>query len=492
LGVGPLAFAALAPFLHFAVRASRRDGALAGASCGVVYFGLGFWWVPWNVSGTFMAIAFALGVLVLAAPLAALGGLLAHLSHRAGRTAALAAAPGLWAALELLRAEGPLGVPWLRLADALAQWPILIQAGAVGGAALVSAWIVAVNAAIAAALGAARWRTWTAPVALAAGGAVLGAMALPAREAAVSEGLRVAAIQPSIASAHRFDRARFDANLVRLLRLSRDALRASPDLVAWPEGAWERWAVAGGDPFLGAVASSLGTPLLAGVRRAAEPAGVRWNSIALATPDGGTRIAGDKVRPVPVYERAPRSTLARALGGALGWPGRVLPAREPGLVEIRTGRDRDVRVGLLICLDAAYPALARDLRRRGAEVLVSLANEAESGGWSARQHAALVRLRAVETRLPLVRVANTGPSVWVDGWGREIARLEPDRAGAGVAMLAPAGRPAPYVALGNAPVLCLLAFAAWAGIQGGARAVRRQIHRGGSSAPSIEGVHHVR
>jgi apolipoprotein N-acyltransferase len=222
----------------------------------------------------------------------------------------------------------------------------------------------------------------------------------------------------------------------------------------WPETAWERWAGEGGEPFLGSVANALEVPLLTGLRRpAARGTALRWNSVALALPDGSTRIAGDKVEPIPIYERAPETALARALARSVRWPGVVRAAPRAGIAELATRSGEPLRVGLLVCIDAAHPGIARDLRRRGASLLVSVANEAESGSWPARQHAAQVRLRAVETRLPLIRVANTGPSVWVDAWGREIARLAVGRERVGVAAL-PAPDPLPpYVGLGDAPVL---------------------------------------
>src|SRR5690606_31297608 len=120
--------------------------------------------------------------------------------------------------------------------------------------------------------------------------------------------------------------------------------------------------------------------------------GMRWNSLVLAEPGGTSRIAGDKVRPVPLYERAPDFALARRLDALGVWPGRVRAASAPGLVDVPQLRGEGVRVGVLLCIDAAHPDLARDLRRRGAALLVNPANEAEAGPWAARQHAAIARL----------------------------------------------------------------------------------------------------
>jgi len=456
LGKGPLAFVALAPLLWpLATRSRPADTAWAGAGCGLAFFGLGLLQFPWHLHEPLVWGAFAVTVPLLSGLLALCAGLLGLLARRAGSGIALVAVPALWATLELARVDGPVALPWLRLADAVAEWPMLIQGAALGGATLVSAWIAAVNAAVAMALADRRRSAWAVPLLLGAL-AFAGRLPLSAAAASGSEGLRVAAVQPATPSAERFSQARLGANLGRLLALSRAALREAPDVVVLPEGAWPRWAGAQGEPFLGALANDLDTALLAGVRRAAPGTPWRWNSVVLAVPGGLTRVAGDKVAPLPFYERAPDTGAAHALARVVDWPGTVLAAREAGIAEVPTARGGHVRVGVLVCIDAAHPALARSLRQRGAELLVNVSNEAESGPWSARQHAALVHLRAVETGLALVRVANTGPSVWVDGWGREIARLQAGREEAGAAVAPPPRRTPPYVALGDAPIVALL------------------------------------
>jgi len=472
LGLGVLAFPALGPLL-FASTRSRSVGAAAasGLACGWVFLAGGFLWMPWNLGGRLWAV-WILGAPLLALPIAAFAALVRTLARVRGARTALCAAPALWAALEVGRSLGPFGVTWLRLGDALAPWPAWIQLAAAGGVELVSAWAAASGAALAHAAATGRRSAWATAAAIPAVGTLFGVVSMAEIDVRAQPSVRVAAVQPAIPARDRFAPARFDANLGRLLALSRRATAESPDLVAWPEGSYERAAGPTGAPFLGAVATTLDTPVLAGMRRVAHPGSdLRWNSAVLAEPDGETRVAADKQRPVPVYERVADGWLAGALARATALPGRVLvgaPA-EPQTLTLRDGTQR--RIGVLICIDSGFPELARDLRRRGADLLVTIANEAETGTWTARQHAAVVRLRAVETGLPLVRVANDGPSVWVDPLGREVDRTAAGPQSRVVALGPPLDAPL-YVSLGDGPIVAALFLPGLVSAVGAGRDVR--------------------
>jgi apolipoprotein N-acyltransferase len=64
-----------------------------------------------------------------------------------------------------------------------------------------------------------------------------------------------------------------------------------------------------------------------------------------------------------------------------------------------------------------------------------------------------------------VRVANTGPSLWIDAHGRVVASLAAGVAGSGAHAVALAGAPPPWVRLGDlSVVLAALASAAAASL----------------------------
>jgi apolipoprotein N-acyltransferase len=84
-----------------------------------------------------------------------------------------------------------------------------------------------------------------------------------------------------------------------------------------------------------------------------------------------------------------------------------------------------LRAGVLICFEAIYPDLARASVAAGADVLVNISNDGffHVGG-AEEQHFAGTVFRAVETRRPLVRVANLGAGALVDATGRVLQRVE--------------------------------------------------------------------
>ena len=176
------------------------------------------------------------------------------------------------------------------------------------------------------------------------------------------------------------------------------------------------------------------------------------NAAILAAGDGRTRTVAEKLHPVPVYERAPEGAAARALARVGLWSGRFERGAAGEPVALARAGGPAVPIGVLVCIDASYVAPARELRRDGARLLVAIANEAGAGAWSARMHARVTRLRAIENRVPVVRVANTGPTVWLDAYGRVAAELAPDAPAAAAHTVALAGPPPLAVRLGDLPV----------------------------------------
>jgi apolipoprotein N-acyltransferase len=437
---GALAFVALAPLLHALagappLRRAFRDGWLAG----LVYFGVGFGWVfQSEVGGLAPPLVYASVLPLLAAGTGLFAAAVAWLARRSAGLA-LAAAPGLWVAFEYGRSQDwPFAVPWLHLGYAVADHAALIQGASVFGLYGLSAWLVAVNAGLVWMARIPRAQRIALAVALAA--PLLPALPLLVEPGPPAQQLRVGAVQPALAARERHAPERLQPNLRRLLDLTEPVAAARADVVVWPESAWERALGPAGDAFLAAIAHDLETPVLTGVWRAPSAGLPGWrNAAVLATRDGRTPVVAEKVHPVPLYERAPDGLIGRALARLGLWAGRF-ERGAPGEPLVLPG-PAPVRVGVLICADASHPELARAARRAGAQVLVTIANEAGSGAWSAALHARAARLRAVENRVPVVRVANTGPTLWIDAYGRVLAALAPGQAASAVHAVALAGPP---------------------------------------------------
>jgi apolipoprotein N-acyltransferase len=112
----------------------------------------------------------------------------------------------------------------------------------------------------------------------------------------------------------------------------------------------------------------------------------------------------------------------------------------------------------LICYEAIFPGLfAADLP--GARFILNITNDSWfDGSIGPEKHAHHARLRAAETGLAMVRVANSGVTFLADPLGRETARL---RAGeAGVLDVIPDAPlpPTPFDRFGNLVFFGLLAI----------------------------------
>jgi apolipoprotein N-acyltransferase len=77
-----------------------------------------------------------------------------------------------------------------------------------------------------------------------------------------------------------------------------------------------------------------------------------------------------------------------------------------------------LRIGVTICYEAIVPSFFRKVASHDVRLIVNLTNDSWFGPTvEPYQHAALAAFRSIETRIPLLRVTNTGTSFTVDSVG---------------------------------------------------------------------------
>ena len=234
--------------------------------------------------------------------------------------------------------------------------------------------------------------------------------------------LRLALIQANIAMYAKRYGVESEGQLAAHMALSAATLDQHPDLIIWPESMY---------PFaVPQQSTQLPWPdrpenqdthwLIGALTYAEQGAGHQvFNSALLLTPDGRIRGRYDKQQLLAFGEYIPLQyflPFLRHLSPAIG---NITPGTG-GLLTLPNG----VNVGALICYEDILPALGRHAVRQGAQVLVNLTNDVWFGQTHAPyQHRALAAFRAVENRVSLVRVTNTGLTSVIDALGREHASL---------------------------------------------------------------------
>jgi apolipoprotein N-acyltransferase len=117
--------------------------------------------------------------------------------------------------------------------------------------------------------------------------------------------------------------------------------------------------------------------------------------------------------------------------------GDFVPGSEPTLFAVH-----GASFAVLICYEAIFPDFVRRLVARGAEVLVNQTNDGWFGDSRAPlQHLSMAAVRAIENRVPLVRVANTGISAVVAPDGAIESSIPLGARGVRVAEIGVARRP---------------------------------------------------
>jgi len=417
----PVAWFALVPLLVTALQAGTPAAAAwLGWLCGLATNLPAFYWLvytihvfggfPYLLAGVLYALLTAFTALQFAA--------FTWFAYRA-RVLTLwpVAVAAAWVSLEYWF---PNLFPW-RLANSQMHAVRLIQSGDLAGPYLLSFVMVWFAAGLAAA-----WQERRFLPLLGAGAAVVGLWCygwyrLPQVEAAMHKAptIRVALVQGNVGIAEKGDVRYFEVNLEKYRQLSR-SVQHDVDLLVWPETVHQEWIPADAQTLAGKENPfpELATDLIFGglaYRFVGADKVEQLNSAFWMQPGG--RLGGryDKRILMPFGEYIPGGELVPAVYALSPSTGRLTAGQEERVFALANG----ARVGQLICFEDIVGTMPRKTTRAGANVLVTILNDAWYGKSAAPyQHQALAIWRAIENRRYLLRGSNTGVTSIVDAAGR--------------------------------------------------------------------------
>jgi len=436
----PLAWIALVPLIVvIAKRPSLLRAFVLGWAVGTVFFYVTCYWLTYSMihyGGLPTVLAYLLlipGALVVGIFHGFFALIIALVIQKWGRMAIMFA-PIFWTALEWVRLEVT-GQLWNALGYSQAYHPLLIQPATWGGVYAVSFLIVTINSVVALLI---IHRTkWSIAIAACTALAVFYVIVLskymPTESVPTSEGLivNVVAVQPNVPMNLDKTADEMKALRDRHVSLSTEALKALPAsslqrLVVWPESPMN-FTYGTDQSFREFVANFTQQNHTSLLFNSLEPApnDGSYNSALLVNEEGRLISQYDKIRLMPFGEYVP---LPQWLPGASlirGIVGEFTPGSNYTLMPFGDYR----KAGVFICIESAYPWIARRLTQDGANVLINISNDGYLGPTAVmRQHLANVIFRAVENGRPVMRVTNTGLSALISEHGRVEDLTEPFQA----------------------------------------------------------------
>nr|MDQ3283468.1 apolipoprotein N-acyltransferase [Acidobacteriota bacterium] len=416
--------------------------------------------VPWvvRVMSYYGGLPYPVGVAILialAAILGLYGALFASIvkSFRLGeRFLPWLLVPLTWAAIEYVRTFFLTGFPWNLIATALVDYTSFVQMDRFAGPYFLGALLVVPSTVIA------WWITQRPPsIARVVVGGALGILLLvwwgtglvASKLIARQNGSAVvtaALLQPNITQHMRWDESNVVAIYNRMIEMTVRAAKSGASIVVWPESTVplsytetdffhnaieqlsRQYDI---DIILGSVATDPARPTRL------------WNSAFLVS-NGSTVGHYDKIRLVPFGEYVPLRRMlffAEKLVHAVG--------------EFEFGNNDHPLAGKrtygpAICYEVVYPQITRAQVKNGADVIVTITNDAWYDGTSApAQHLAQARMRAVEGDRYMLRAGTTGISAFVDPTGRMLESIPSGEIGIIYAKFQPRTSLTPYVRFGD-------------------------------------------
>lgn len=447
-----LAWVLLLPLWLAALHPDPRTRLWRGFLFGLGLFGVGLSWLAHTLMGHLGAgwpvaiLANALLVLLCAPFVAGFAWLAGYFRRRLWIW--LLALPLLWWCLEALRFYFLTGLPWLSLGLSQIEGPLagfVPMVGEKGVSAVLCFSSASLLCAIAALARGERGVPVWVPASLLLVTLVAGGLLKTVSWTAGSgPPLSLALVQPATPQPEKRE-PRFDQKRLSELSGLSEPYLGRADLIVWPETvvSMEREAVSRALAGFDLAARIRGTRLLLGVFETDR--GRLYNKAM--TLGAGADYLYAKRHLVPLGE-----TVHTGFRFLEGWVPGDTHRGVGDQFQLLTLKGQNL--GLSICWESSF---TRDIApgvRAGAGVLLNLANEAWFSGTALpAQNLDAFRLRAMETGRPAVRLANLGPSGFIDAQGRVTAELAAERPGVLLAQVSPRRGTTPFSWLGEGRLL---------------------------------------
>jgi apolipoprotein N-acyltransferase len=232
--------------------------------------------------------------------------------------------------------------------------------------------------------------------------------------------IRVSVIQGNFEQDKKWD-VKFRREIIDTYkRLTLKASEYSPYIIVWPESALPF--IFGNDKVLTTelveFQKKIGTYLLFGsviVKDIKDNNEYELsNSAVLMSPSGEVVSVYDKMHLVPFGEYVPLKKIFPFINKLVVAIGDFTAGKEYTVMDAGPAK-----ISTPICYEIIFPGMVRKFANKGANLFISITNDAWFGRTSAPyQHFSMGVLRAVENRMPVLRAANTGVSGIIDAKGR--------------------------------------------------------------------------
>ena len=449
VGYGFLSFLSIIPIIPILLNLKSYIKAIKyGFIWGFVYNILTVYWISLNI-GTSPVIAFS--TMLISVFILLIGPVIIFLIwcmlNRRGIN--LLFLSFVWPSVELIRSYGTLGFPWTSISNSLLEYNNIIQIVEYIGMYGLTAFIILINILIYSFL---VNRSSMSAFILSACIVIPILVGLSIKTKYINNGsndLRIAVIQPNIHLSEKWSHGSQNKIINKIISQSQETVEQAPDLIVWPETSISSYLMQGDEKNYNKIKFLLNKTslkLLAGIPYYDNLNNkISYYNSAGYFDESGLIGLYHKIHLVPGAEYVPFSKYLNSLEVFNFGIGNFSHGQSYTLFNIK-----DYKFGAMICLESIFPQLSRQFVKDGANFLVYIVND----GWyesapEPQQHSSRAIFRAIETRRPIIRCANTGISMIINQTGNINHRLELNNKGNIIADISPSDSLTFYVKYGD-------------------------------------------